>query len=36
MPLIFGIVFAIGIAFTVMLILWGIGKRSNKKLPNDT
>ena len=36
MPLIFGIVFAMGIGFVIMLILWGIGKRSNKKLSNDT
>ena len=35
-PLIYGIFGAMGIGLAVVLILWGIGKRSNKEIPADS
>ena len=35
-PLIYGIFGAMGIGLAVVLILWGIGKRSNKEIPTDS
>ena len=35
-PLIYGIFGAMGIGLAVVLILWGIGKRSNKEIPEDS
>ena len=34
-PLIYGMFGAMGIALSVVLILWGIGKRSNKEIPPE-
>ena len=34
-PLIYGMFGAMGIGLTVVLILWGIGKRSNKEIPPE-
>ena len=36
MPLILGFGVAFGIAFVIVLILWGIGKKSNKELPEES
>ena len=35
-PLLYGIFGAMGIGLAVVLILWGIGKRSNKEIPTDS
>ena len=34
-PLIYGMFGAMGIGLAVVLILWGIGKRSNKEIPTE-
>jgi len=35
-PLLYGIFGAMGIGLAVVLILWGIGKRSNKEIPTES
>jgi len=35
-PLLYGIFGAMGIGLAMVLILWGIGKRSNKEIPTDS
>ena len=35
-PLIYGMFGAMGIGLAVVLILWGIGKRSNKEIPTES